>query len=251
MGAGILRCHCGRRCVSLIVVAVLLLAAAVSFGIFGRAVWFPVYLRVAGRRSVEQVVARCGLAAEARLRPYCERSGAKWPPEAMALLGFKQERRLELWAAKGDGWVPIRDYPILAVGGHAGPKLREGDRQVPEGVYRVVDLNPNSCYHLSIKLDYPNDRDRERAKADGRTDLGGEIFIHGADVSIGCIAVGDEAIEELFCLIAAVGLRNIQVILAPNDLRGEAPATAYPANPPWVPELYEEIRSALAPFSLR
>ncbi len=232
------------------VVAVLVLGAAAGFVLFGRAAWFPVCLRVAGRRSVEQVMARYGPAAEGRLRPYFERRGAGLPPAAVVLLGFKQEQRLELWAAKGDGWVHIRDYPILAASGHAGPKLREGDRQVPEGVYRVADLNPNSRYHLSMKLDYPNERDREQARADGRTGLGGEIFIHGADVSIGCIAVGDEAIEELFCLVATVGFRNVQVILAPNDLRGGAPATAHPGNPGWVPQLYEEIRSALAPFSL-
>lgn len=115
----------------------------------------------------------------------------------------------------------------------------------------MTDLNPNSRYHLSIKLDYPSERDRKRAASDGRTDLGGEIFIHGSNVSIGCIAIGDEAIEEVFCLVAAVGLERVRVILAPNDLRGGAAAVMHPANPPWLPELHEEIRSALAPFSLR
>lgn len=125
--------HHPRFFVLLVVVSVFLLAVG-GFVLFGRGFWFPVCLRVAGKRSVEQVVVRYGPAAEKRLRPYVEKCGASWPPEAVALLGFKQERRLELWAANGRGWAHVRDYLILAASGHAGPKLREGDRQVPEGI---------------------------------------------------------------------------------------------------------------------
>ena len=78
-----------------------------------------------------------------------------------------------------------------------GPKLREGDRQVPEGVYTIANMNPNSISHLSLALSYPNDFDRARAAEDGRADntLGGSIMIHGGSGSIGCMAVGDEAAE--------------------------------------------------------
>ena len=90
---------------------------------------------------------------------------------------------------------------------------------MPEGVYRIEYLNPNSSYHLSMKVDYPNAYDPAMAKRDGRTRLGGDIFIHGKDVSIGCVALGDRAIEELFTLVAETGTERVKVIIAPNDLR--------------------------------
>jgi len=71
----------------------------------------------------------------------------------------------------------VADYRITAASGTAGPKLREGDRQVPEGIYRIVGLNPNSRYHLSMKLDYPNAFDRHQAARDGRARPGSDIFI--------------------------------------------------------------------------
>ena len=132
---------------------------------------------------------------------------------------FKNERRVAVWARSGTSWRFIRNYPILAASGHAGPKLRQGDLQVPEGVYRIEHLNPNSSYHLSMKVSYPNAFDRRMAARDGRTRLGGDIFIHGKDVSIGCVALGDRAIEELFTLVAETGHAKVKVIIAPNDLR--------------------------------
>ena len=70
------------------------------------------------------------------------------------------------------------EYPILAASGVLGPKLREGDKQVPEGIYGAEALNPNSKFHLSIRLNYPNTFDRRMAQSDGRTQLGGDIMIH-------------------------------------------------------------------------
>jgi murein L,D-transpeptidase YafK len=80
--------------------------------------------------------------------------------------------------------------------GKAGPKLREGDGQVPEGIYRIDGLNPNSSYHLSLKLNYPNDFDLEQARTEGRTELGGDIFIHGKAVSIGKTRAGRVGIRS-------------------------------------------------------
>jgi hypothetical protein len=111
---------------------------------------------------------------------------------------------LELWTEDTAARL-VHRYPVLAASGALGPKLRQGDLQVPEGVYRVLWLNPNSSYHLSMKLDYPNAFDREHARRDRRTDLGGDIFVHGRAVSIGCVALGDPAIEELFVLAADTG----------------------------------------------
>lgn len=178
------------------------------------------------------------------LAPYFSGSGLTHMPEKLALLVFKADKRLELWGREQHVWKHIRDYPVLAASGHAGPKLREFDRQVPEGIYRITALNPNSLFHLSMRVNYPNAYDRQHAKQEGRTHLGGDIFIHGSNLSIGCIAVGDHNINQLFVLAYQVGIKNIRVIIAPNDLRVSAPA--YSKNsPPWTRELYDKIKTAL------
>ena len=148
-------------------------------------------LRISRPRTVADAVAKYGAAARARIEPHFARAGVTYPPRRIALLVFKKERRVAVWADQHF----IRDYPILAASGHAGPKLREGDYQVPEGVYRIEWLNPNSSYHLSMKVSYPNDFDRRMAARYRLSRLGGDIFIHGRYVSIGCIALGDRAID--------------------------------------------------------
>lgn len=114
---------------------------------------------------------------------------------------FKEERVLELFVrdeASGT-FELLRSYPIVAASGSLGPKLAEGDGQVPEGFYFVGPeaMNPNSSYHLSFNIGYPNAYDR----AHGRT--GSYIMIHGSNVSIGCLAMTDEKIEEIYTLANA------------------------------------------------
>lgn len=198
-------------------------------------------------RTVADVVTRYGPAARARLVPHFRKAGVAYPPNEIAILVLKREKRVALWARSGRQWRFVRNYPILAASGHAGPKLREGDYQVPEGVYRIEHLNPNSSYHLSMKVSYPNAFDRRMAARDRRTRLGGDIFIHGKAVSIGCVALGDPAIEELFTLVAETGHPRVKVIIAPNDLR-VAGAVMHESAPPWVGQLYRTIAAALAQF---
>jgi len=182
-----------------------------------------------------------GPAAEARLLPHFEKAGVRYPPARVLLLGLKEERTLGLYAASSgtSAWRFIRSYPVLAASGTLGPKLRQGDLQVPEGVYGVEYLNPNSQYHLSLKISYPNAFDRRQARAEGRANLGGDIMIHGKDVSIGCLAMGDPAAEELFVLAAKTGLSNITVLLAPGDFRKRDFSHAKP----WVQALYAQLRA--------
>jgi hypothetical protein len=160
-----------------------------------------------------------------------------YPLPELTLVGLKAERTLEVWARRGRGRVLYRSYPVLAASGGPGPKLREGDEQVPEGVYRLTHLNPASRYHLSIRVDYPNEADRARAAAEGRTGLGGDIYIHGGAISLGCLAIGDRNIEELFTLIADTGLANARIVIAPGRML-EVP----PGAPSWTTELYRSIR---------
>ena len=198
----------------------------------------------ASARTIEEVVRDLGPAARARLAPRFRAAGATYPPRAVTLLVLKEERVLELWADDGAPRL-VHRYPVLAASGALGPKLREGDRQVPEGVYRVLWLNPNSSYHLSMKLDYPNAFDREHARRDGRTGLGGDIFVHGRAVSIGCVALGDPAIEELFVLAADTGVARVKAVIAPRDLR-VASARDPEIAAAWAPELYRLVRRELA-----
>jgi hypothetical protein len=191
-------------------------------------------------------VKQYGEAAAARWRPHFTKSRVSYPPDRVALLGLKQEKTLQVYAAGNDGALCfVRSYPIHAASGSLGPKLKEGDRQVPEGIYRVESLNPNSAFHLSLRLNYPNKFDREMAQADGRTKLGGDIMIHGGSASIGCLAMGDEAAEDLFVLAATVGTDNMRVILSPVDLRTRELPQDAPPRPAWVDKLYAEIRAEL------
>ena len=200
---------------------------------------------IAGARSIQEVLAQFGPQARQRLLPSFKGAGVVYPPRRLTLLAFKQERRLEVWAGVAPRAVFIRDYAVLAASGGPGPKLVQGDGQVPEGIYRVLWLNPNSRFHLSMKLDYPNAFDRRMARSDGRTQLGGDIFIHGNAVSIGCLAMGDEAIEELFVLVADTGLENVRVVIAPKDLsKGEETAR----SAPWAKELYLRLGNELRSF---
>jgi len=112
---------------------------------------------------------------------------------------FKQERELEVWAgAAGRPLVKVRTYPFCAASGELGPKRREGDLQVPEGFYVIDLLNPWSQFHLSLRVSYPNAADRKLGDA---RRPGSNIFIHGGCASIGCIAIEDEPIEELYLMV--------------------------------------------------
>jgi murein L,D-transpeptidase YafK len=142
----------------------------------------------------------------------------------------------------------ICSYPVLGASGLLGPKLREGDRQVPEGVYRVPELNPNSDFHLSIRLNYPNEFDQAKAATERRTSLGGDIMIHGDSRSRGCLAMGDPAAEDLFVLVALTGIGNVTVILTPVDFRGGRSPELPAGTPTWTPELYERIKRELARY---
>jgi hypothetical protein len=196
--------------------------------------------------SITDRVAQYGPSARARLAPYFAAAGVPYPPERFVLVGFKQERELHLLAAgPGRNLAFVRAYPILGASGELGPKLRRGDLQVPEGIYRIDYLNPNSIAHLSLGLSYPNAYDRARAAEDGRTELGSAIMIHGGVASEGCVAIGDRQAEELFVLAADAGWRDAVVVLSPVDFRRTQPPAPSRAAP-WVGDLYARLRTELA-----
>lgn len=201
-----------------------------------------------GKKTVEDVIAEHRPQLDARLQNDFENTGVTFPPEELAFLVIKEDKKLELWARNDGDWKIIKAVAITAASGKSGPKLREGDRQIPEGVYEVVGLNPNSSYHLSMKLNYPNEFDRYWANKEGRTNPGSDIFIHGKAVSIGCIAVGDDAIEELFYIVHKVGIEKVKVVISPRDPRKHALA-GNSDSPEWTEELYKNIESEFLSIS--
>lgn len=118
---------------------------------------------------------------------------------------FKKEAQLEVWVKSNNQYNLFKSFAICTYSGGLGPKLKEGDGQSPEGFYfvRPTQLNPNSSYHLSFNIGFPNSLDRQL----GRT--GSYLMIHGSCVSIGCYAMTDGGIEEIWSL-AAAALRNGQ-----------------------------------------
>jgi len=110
---------------------------------------------------------------------------------------FKEESLLEVWIRSEDEYQHLKDYFICAYSGYLGPKLQEGDRQAPEGFYKVKkhQLNPNSKFHLSFNLGFPNAYDRAHERT------GSYLMIHGNCVSDGCYAMTDEKIEEIYALV--------------------------------------------------
>jgi len=125
---------------------------------------------------------------------------------------------MELWARNDDTtqYRLIKTYHICALSGILGPKRWEGDRQVPEGFYFIDEFNPKSDYYLSLLINYPNYSD---SMLGGNTKLGGNIYIHGGCVTIGCMPMTNEIIQELYvvCLNARLnGENNIPVHIYPT-----------------------------------
>jgi len=200
-----------------------------------------------GPYTISERLQEYGNTVDTRLAPDFLHANVSYPPAKMTLVILKKERRVELYAGNGDQPQRyIRSYPILAASGHLGPKLRQGDGQVPEGVYQVESLNPNSSYHLALHVNYPNTFDRQKAKLEGRTDPGGDIMIHGSNVSIGCVALGDSAAEDAFVLSAKVGLPNVRLLFCPYDLRTGEEASLPSGLPSWTSELYANLRNELS-----
>ncbi len=132
-------------------------------------------------------------------------------PEQLNILivAYKEEKILEIFAKnKADKqYKKLVDYPICQQSGHLGPKWKQGDLQVPEGFYQIDRFNPVSTYYLSLGINYPNKADYLRSDA---VDRGGDIFIHGECVTVGCLPMTNDLIQEIY-LYAIQARQNGQV----------------------------------------
>ena len=202
-----------------------------------------------GKKTVGRRVEEFGHLVRQRLSKDFASTGISYPPQSIVLIGLKQEKLLEVWVSQDqESYYLLKTYPILKGSGQLGPKLEQGDRQIPEGLYGIESLNPNSRFHLSLRINYPNDFDRQMALRDGRSNLGGDIMIHGCQVSIGCLAMGDPAAEDLFVLAALTKPENIRVILSPMDFRVRGFEGDLSKMPDWVPQLYRQIETELKKY---
>ncbi|MBV7435147.1 murein L,D-transpeptidase [Cardiobacteriaceae bacterium TAE3-ERU3] len=139
------------------------------------------------------------LVSKANVQQKLTQRGFEWGAPAFIRI-FKEENILEVWLEREQGeYALFQQYPICTYSGDLGPKKREGDKQSPEGFYAfgMRHLNPNSRYHLSFNLNYPNAYD----KAHGYT--GSYLMVHGDCVSVGCYAMGNRQIEEIYTLVGS------------------------------------------------
>lgn len=135
---------------------------------------------------------------EDSLRKQFEAKKLNWPPEDLYIRSFKYDRQLEVWVKeKNEAYKLFKTYKVCMQSGTIGPKRMEGDYQMPEGFYYINEFKPNTNYHLALGLNYPNASDK--LLSDPRRP-GNDIYIHGGCVSVGCIAISDGPIEELYVL---------------------------------------------------
>lgn len=184
------------------------------------------------------------------LTPYFKKADLPYAPKELAFIVLKKSKRFEIYARnRHQHWRYIKTFPIYAASGGPGPKLHVNDDQVPEGIYHIIGLNPQSRFDLSMHLNYPNAFDLAQAAKTHRHNLGGNIFIHGSDRSIGCIALGDAAIQQIFPLVYTVGEHHVVVIIAPHDLR-KNPLVVNREHVSFASSLYARLRRELRRFPL-
>ncbi|GAA5020478.1 hypothetical protein GCM10023207_00570 [Marivirga lumbricoides] len=205
----------------------------------------PAINKMKGNETVESRTTAIEGEVWSRLENNLNMAGYKMDfPKEIILAAFKEERVLQVYSKDYNGIKFIKEYPFTAFSGNLGPKLKEGDKQIPEGIYEVEYLNPNSSFYLSIKVSYPNDFDKAKTELSDIANMGGDIFIHGKSATIGCIPIGDEAIEEVFLLTQKAINNGVKVIISPRDFRTNS---EYPniSGIEWENELYELIEKEI------
>ncbi len=225
----------------------LLVAGLVLGGIALAAAWWllraprSVAVLPPGPRTLADALRAIEPSAGPRVAAMLRQAGLSSSPSRLVFVACKKERRLDLLVPVRGGYRLVHSWPILAASGGAGPKLREGDRQVPEGFYRFELLNPNSRFHLSLRVNYPNPEDIRRGAGEGiaPAELGSDIMIHGGAASTGCLAVGDPAIEEIFLLVSRAGLDQAELLILPDE------KLTVTDDRPWVNDLYARLRGRM------
>lgn len=228
-------------------ISISIILTAISIYIFGRPLCQHLINKGKVKQTIHSINSKLSPEVYNKLQSKLTNVGLEQFPEKISILAFKEEEILEVWVHTNNSFKLFKSYPFTQNSGVLGPKLKEGDKQIPEGIYNIEYLNPNSNYYLSLKVNYPNAFDKEKAQLDGRTDIGSDIFIHGKRVTVGCIPLGDIAIEEVFILASHAITDEIEVIISPRDFRS---SETYPEihSVSWSIELYETINKRLQAY---
>jgi len=138
---------------------------------------------------------------EDTLKKQFEKAGLQFPPKQLYIRSFKYDSQLEVWVKNelNEPFKLFKTYKVCAMAGSLGPKRMEGDYQVPEGFYHLNEMNPRSMYNFSLGVNYPNASDKILSDS---IKPGGDIYIHGNCITVGCIPITDVPIEELYVLTA-------------------------------------------------
>lgn len=152
---------------------------------------------------------------EMQIRNEFHEKGLSYPPKEILLISYKAEGELQVWVKENGSYFIFKAFDVCKKSGDFGPKRKQGDKQVPEGIYTLNAFNPVSDYHLSLGISYPNAADRARSNV---SDLGGDIYIHGSCVTVGCLPMTDELVKEIYILS----------VLAKNEGQNEIPIHLYP-----------------------
>lgn len=171
-----------------------------SAGVYGQTSVTPAFTFIDYQRSIPKITDVMNRRQDTLMSQFKEK-GLEWPAKYVYIRSFKYDSQLEVWvkSTAAASYKLFKTYKVCALAGTLGPKRMQGDYQVPEGMYRINEFNPNSQYHLSLGLNYPNASDRILSDS---LHPGGDIYIHGSCVTTGCIPINNNQIEDLYLLTA-------------------------------------------------
>lgn len=161
---------------------------------------------------------------ESVVKNYFKTKNLNYAGFQLFIRAFKKEEKLEVWIKEKEKeeFVLLNTYPFCASSGTLGPKRKEGDLQIPEGIYHLNHFNPQSNFYLSLGISYPNASDKILSD---KSHPGGNIYIHGNCVTIGCIPLTDDKIKEVYLMAVEArnnGLEEIPIHIFPARLEDES-----------------------------
>lgn len=204
------------------------------------------------RKTSFRMSGELGVRADS-LQSEFKKRGLKWPARYVYIRSFKYDGQLEVWVknTEKEKFKLFRTYKVCLQSGAMGPKRMQGDYQVPEGFYYINEFNPNSAYHMALGLNYPNASDKILSDPERP---GNGIYIHGSCVSVGCIPVNNNDIEEIYVIASAAkasGEDFIPVHIFPvryNNRSSLAFLDNYLQNNPSLKKFTMQLKSAYEKF---